>query len=73
MTDRHKRSGYQWLSFEGDALTDTLSDTLPKNGTSHRGKCSIRVSQGICLLLKSSNAIREPDGGRGAQRPGGTV
>lgn len=73
MTDRHKRSGYQWLSFEGDALTDTLSDTLPKNGMFHWGKFSIRVSQGICLLLKSSNAIREPDGGHGAQRPGGSV
>jgi hypothetical protein len=57
MLDRHKTSGYQWPSFEGDALADTLWDTLPKNGIFHRGIESFRVSQVIYLLLKSSEVI----------------
>ena len=57
MIDRHKTPGYRWPDFEGDALPDTLWDTLPKNGTFHRGIKSFGVSQVIYLLLKSSEVI----------------
>ena len=48
----HQKSGYQGANSGGDTLLDTLSDTLPKNGTFHWGNPPDRVSQGIYLVPK---------------------
>lgn len=57
MIARYKKRGYQGPNFKGDALPDTLTDTLQKNGIFHWEIEPFRVSQGIYLILKSSAAI----------------
>lgn len=66
----NKTQGIHRASVGEVSRADTLPDTLPQNGASHRENDTDRVSQGICFLQKDGQvAVRQEQDAQGVLPP----